>query len=122
MFVASRDKRRFALVVRGLPVGQVYDLRGESACLDRVNPLGGTRPCQLISRTVTVTRPFSSRVASASPARSLPSSRNVSGPPLSRKFRHHVFASGMLTLISTSSPERRYATGGLNLRPERRPV
>src|ERR1700758_5003356 len=38
-FLACDDELRWALVVRGFPFGQVYDLRGGSTRLDRLNAL-----------------------------------------------------------------------------------
>jgi hypothetical protein len=40
--VACDDERRRALVVRGLPFGQIHDLRARSICLDRLDALLGT--------------------------------------------------------------------------------
>jgi hypothetical protein len=42
MSVARDGKRRYALVVRGLLFGQVYDLRVGSVRFDRLNALVGT--------------------------------------------------------------------------------
>ena len=41
--MACDDDRRRALVVRGFPFGQIYDLRAGSTRLDRPNPRLGTR-------------------------------------------------------------------------------
>ena len=41
ILVACDDEWRYALLGRGLPLGQVYDLRGGSARLDRLDPILG---------------------------------------------------------------------------------
>ena len=46
---ACDDERRYTLVMRRLPFGEVHDLRAGSVCLDRLNALVGTLPASKLA-------------------------------------------------------------------------